>query len=31
MGISQFIDVKTKNINDLMLVKGKLEMLKNTY
>jgi hypothetical protein len=31
MGISQFIDAKTKNMNELMLVKGKLEMLKNTY
>ena len=31
MGIKQYIESKTKHLNDIILVKGKLEMLKTTY
>ena len=31
MGIKQYIESKTKHLNEIVLVKGKLEMLKTTY
>jgi hypothetical protein len=29
--LKHFIESKTKNLNEILVVKGKLEMLKNTY
>lgn len=31
LALKHFIEAKTKHINELMIVKGKLEMLKNCY
>lgn len=31
IGLKSMIESKTKNLQEIILVKGKLEMLKNTY